>query len=83
MLKDDYTIDIIGRQEYAPQDTGEITLSTTGTYTQRGGARFIAYKEYDQEDPKLARTSVLKVEPVSSWRRASATCACTTQATAP
>ena len=63
MLKDDYTIDIIGRQEYAPQDTGEITLSTTGTYTQRGGARFIAYKEYDQEDPKLARTSVLKVEP--------------------
>ena len=63
MLKDDYDIDIIGRQEYAPQEKGEISLSTTGTYTQRGGARFIAYKEYDQDDPKLARTAVLKVEP--------------------
>ena len=33
MLKDDYDIDIIGRQEYAPQEKGEISLSTTGTYT--------------------------------------------------
>lgn len=29
MLKDDYDIDIIGRQEYAPQEKGEISLSTT------------------------------------------------------
>ncbi len=62
MLKDDYDINIIGRQAYE-EETGEITLNTTGSYTQRGGTRFIAYKEYDTDDPKVSYTSVLKVEP--------------------
>ena len=44
MLKDDYDINIIGRQAWE-EDQGEITLNTTGAYTYRGGARFIAYKE--------------------------------------
>lgn len=62
MLKDDYDISITGRQEY-DSDSGEISLSTTGSYTQRGGARFIAYKEYDEDNPKVSYTSVLKIEP--------------------
>lgn len=66
MLKEDYKIDITGRQFYE-EDTGiepgEITLRTTGTYTERGGAGFIAYKEYDEDDPKVSYTSVLKIEP--------------------
>lgn len=79
MLKDDYQIHITGRQLYAPEDglePGEITLSTTGTYTERNGARFIAYKEYDDEnDPRAAHTAVLKVEPgkVTMMRAGSAT----------
>ena len=74
MLKDDYDINIIGRQAYE-EETGEITLNTTGSYTRRGGARFIAYKEYDQENPKVSCTSVLKVEPgkVTMMRSGSAT----------
>ena len=48
MLKDDYNISITGRQLYEAEDRGEVTLSTTGTYTQRDGAQFIAYKEYDE-----------------------------------
>lgn len=74
MLKDDYDINIIGRQAYE-EETGEITLNTTGAYTQRGGARFIAYKEYDTDDPKVSYTSVLKVEPgkVTMMRSGSAT----------
>lgn len=66
MLKDNYDIRIRGRQIYGGEEhneTGEITLSTTGSYTERGGATFIAYKEYDEEDPKIAHTAVLKVEP--------------------
>lgn len=62
MIKDDYNINIIGRQTY-DGEVDEIALSTTGTYAQRGGARFISYKEYDEEDPKISRTAVLKVEP--------------------
>lgn len=63
MLKEDYDIHIIGKHQYPEDEPGEIALSTTGTYSQRGGARFIAYKEYDEDDPKTAHTSVLKIEP--------------------
>ncbi|WP_322179743.1 DUF1934 domain-containing protein [Neglectibacter caecimuris] len=78
MLKEDYKIDITGRQFYeesADTGPGEITLRTTGTYTERGGARFIAYKEYDEDDPKVSYTSVLKIEPgrVTMMRAGSAT----------
>ena len=77
MLKDDYDINIIGRQDYADfeEASGEITLNTTGSYTYRGGARFIAYKEYETDDPKVSYTSVLQVEPgkVTMMRSGSAT----------
>ena len=66
MLKENYNINIIGKQFYEESsgaEPGEITLRTTGTYTERGGAEFIAYKEYDEDDPKVAYTSVLKIEP--------------------
>ena len=74
MLREDYDINIVGRQVYEGE-TGEVTLNTTGTYTQRGGARFIAYKEYDQENPKVSTTSVLKIEPgkVTMMRSGSST----------
>lgn len=62
MLKEDYTINIIGKQIY-DEDVGEVTLSTTGTYKEREDVRFIAYKEYDEDNPRLSYTSVLKVEP--------------------
>ncbi len=75
MLKDDYNISITGRQLYEDEDRGEITLSTTGSYTQRDGARFIAYKEYDDENPRVCHTAVLKVEPgkVTMIRQGSST----------
>lgn len=61
MLNESYSISIKGRQQYE-EDSGEITLSTMGSYTQRGGVRFIAYKEYDEDDPRVCHTSVLKIE---------------------
>jgi uncharacterized beta-barrel protein YwiB (DUF1934 family) len=61
MLKEDYTVKITSRQQYE-EDTGEINLDTTGTYSERAGAQFIAYREYDPDNPKLSYTSVLKVE---------------------
>ncbi len=78
MLKEDYDIRIVGKQFYKDEtgvEPGEVALSTTGTYTERGGVRFIAYKEYDEEDPKVSYTSVLKVEPgkLTMMRAGSAT----------
>lgn len=66
MIPEDYNISITGRQEYDEADgvdAGEIVLKTTGTYSERGDVRFIAYNEYDLDDPKLHYTSVLKLEP--------------------
>ena len=65
MLHDDYHIRITGRQVYRGGDLepGEITLQTTGTYRERPGAQFIAYKEYDEDDPRVCHTAILKVEP--------------------
>ena len=43
MLKEDYKIDITGRQFYeesADTGPGEITLRTTGTYTERGARAY-------------------------------------------
>lgn len=76
MLKEDYDINIIGRQDYTGLgEVGEISLNTTGSYTAKGGTRFIAYKEYDAENPKVSCTSVLKVEPdkVTMMRSGTAT----------
>ncbi len=74
MLKEDYNISITGRQFY-DGDSDKIVLDTSGTYTQRAGSRFIAYREYDEEDPKIAHTSILKVEDgkVTMMRSGSAT----------
>lgn len=73
-MREDYTINITGRQVYA-EDTGEVTLSTTGSYTRRDNIRYIAYKEYDEDDPRVSHTAVLKVEPgkVTMMRAGSAT----------
>lgn len=78
MLKEDYKIDIIGRQVYiGAEDTEpeQVALCTTGTYTERGEARFIAYKEYEEENPRVSHTTVLKIEPgkVTMMRPGSAT----------
>ncbi|WP_322174353.1 DUF1934 domain-containing protein [Acutalibacter caecimuris] len=62
MLKEDYTINIRGKQVYE-DDSGEVALSTTGTFSEKDGVQFIAYKEYDEEDPRLSHTAVLRVEP--------------------
>ncbi|MCI9257546.1 MAG: DUF1934 domain-containing protein [Acutalibacter sp.] len=73
-MREDYVINITGRQFYE-EDSGEVTLSTTGTYTVKDKASFIAYKEYDEDDPRVSHTAVLKVEPgkVTMMRGGSAT----------
>lgn len=62
-MKEDYAITIKGRQVYEDEDQGEICLSALGTYRERDGARFILYKEYDDDNASVYRTALLKVEP--------------------
>ena len=62
-MKEDYAITIKGHQVYGDEDMGEICLSALGTYRERDGARFILYKEYDEEDARAFRMAMLKVEP--------------------
>lgn len=62
MIKEDFVISITGTQKYEDDEDGKIVLDTLGSYTMRGGARFITYKEYDDDNPSVARTAVVKVE---------------------
>lgn len=61
-MKEDYAVTVIGRQIYGGEDQGEVRLSALGTYREKDGKRFIMYKEYDEEDAKTYRTSLLVVD---------------------
>ena len=43
--------------------TEAIELTTTGTYAQKDGNRYITYREYDQETGQPEQTSTLKITP--------------------
>lgn len=60
-MREDYLISIVGKQN-VDGETGEITLTTLGSYITKGNSRFIVYKEYDAESSRAPVTSVLKVE---------------------
>lgn len=59
-MQENYLISITGKQR-VDDETGEINLTTFGSYIKKGKNRFIVYKEYD-EDSKNSRTSILKIE---------------------
>lgn len=60
-MQENYLISIVGLQK-VDGETGEIKLTTLGSYITKGTNRFIVYKEYDAENNNAARTSILKVE---------------------
>lgn len=59
-MQENYLISITGKQEL-DGETGEVNLTTLGSYVHKGDKRFIMYKEYAEGDA-APRTSVLKVE---------------------
>ena len=60
-MEENYVISIIGRQ-YVDGEKGEIQMTTLGSYTKKGGNRFIMYREYDPDEPDVKTTSILKIE---------------------
>ncbi|NLJ31602.1 MAG: DUF1934 domain-containing protein [Clostridiales bacterium] len=60
-MQENYLISIKNRQKLE-DETGEIEVTTLGSYVKKGDSRFIVYKEYDTENNAPAQTSVLKVE---------------------
>lgn len=60
-MQENYLISIKGRQK-VDDETGEVELTTFGSYVRRGDSRFIVYKEYNSEDKSKIRTSILKVD---------------------
>lgn len=60
-MNEDYMISIVGKQQ-VDGETGEIRIDTLGSYVRKGDHWYIAYKEYDEEDPNRYQTSILKVE---------------------
>ncbi|QAT49210.1 DUF1934 domain-containing protein [Caproiciproducens sp. NJN-50] len=60
-MQENYLISIKGRQR-VDDETGEVELTTFGTYVRRGDSRYIVYKEYTSEDKNRTRTSILKID---------------------
>ncbi|MVB11286.1 hypothetical protein CAFE_19950 [Caprobacter fermentans] len=60
-MQENYLISIKGRQR-VDDETGEVELTTFGSYVRRGDSRYIVYKEYTSEDKNTTRTSILKVD---------------------
>ena len=59
-MNEDYLISIKGKQE-TDGETGEVELTTVGSYIQKGNSRYILYKEYTEAKGKPG-TSILKIE---------------------
>lgn len=60
-MQENYLISIKGRQR-VDDETGEVELTTFGSYVRRGDSRYIVYKEYTSEDKNTTRTSILKID---------------------
>ena len=60
-MQEDYMISIVGKQQI-DGETGEIRIDTLGSYVQKSDHWYIAYKEYDEDNPNRYQTSILKVE---------------------
>jgi uncharacterized beta-barrel protein YwiB (DUF1934 family) len=60
-MQENYLISIRGRQKME-DETGEIELTTLGSYVRKGDSQYIVYKEYDTENHNAPQTSVLKVD---------------------
>lgn len=60
-MQENFLISIKGRQR-VDDETGEVELTTFGSYVRRGDSRYIVYKEYTSEDKNQTRTSILRID---------------------
>ena len=47
-MQENYLISILGRQQ-VDGETGEVQVTTLGSYVKKGKNRYITYKEYDSD----------------------------------
>lgn len=59
--KENFDISIIGRQTYE-ENSDVIEVNTSGSYTKKGDARYIRYKEYGVDGSDEEMTNTIKVE---------------------
>ena len=58
-MENNYLISITNKQCIEGK-IEEISLTTTGSYTEKNGKRYIVYREYDQHN-QVSQTSTLKI----------------------
>ncbi len=59
--KEDYCISIVGKQDCDGEIT-EVIVDTLGGYVVEDGIRYITYEEYDDQNPNVSSTAILKIE---------------------
>jgi len=60
-LDDKYIISVIGTQSFE-EDEDTIELTTSASYIERNGKKFIKYREYDPDNNNVYVSNVIKIE---------------------
>ena len=60
-MKENYLISVLGTQEIGGE-RDSIELTTTGDYYEKDSARYIVYKEYDEDNPEVITLSTVTIE---------------------
>ncbi|MBQ6557770.1 MAG: DUF1934 domain-containing protein [Clostridia bacterium] len=60
-MDDKYIISVIGTQSFE-EDEDTIELTTSASYIERNGKKFIKYREYDPDNNNVYVSNVIKIE---------------------
>ena len=60
-MKEEFLINITGIQELDGQKD-KIEMTTSGSYIMKKNHTYIGYKEYDEENPQISSSNIIKVE---------------------
>lgn len=60
-MDDKYIISVIGKQSF-DEDEDTIELTTSASYAERNGKKYIKYREYDPDNGNVYVSNVIKIE---------------------
>ena len=61
-MEENYILSVCGKQT-VDGASDKIELQTPASYVERGGSRYITYKEYDPNDPERHYRTTVRIDP--------------------
>lgn len=61
-MEDKYLVSVIGTQSFDDEEEDTIELTTSASYAERNGKKYIKYREYDSDNGASFVTNIIKIE---------------------